>query len=230
MKNFERIIYGLVITIIIFLTAYAIGHKIHLNNSFISDSFMSLSIMLILTAIAIFVFRKNVSYRISFPNFKNILKPIMIGVVSTIAINVIMAIIIKLLGGRIEPHPQLLKMSPVQVLIFVFFFASIVEETLFRGFLLNIMTTSEARGISIFRVKLSFAVIISALAFGLAHLMLIRTGVGSLFLIRTVIFTFSLGLIAGYYQEKYKNNSYAIIVHMAGNSIAVISAFMMSVH
>ena len=66
------------------------------------------------------------------------------------------------------------------------------------------------------------------MAFGLAHLILITTGVGALFLLRVVLFTFTLGLVAGYYQEKYDNTIYAIIVHMAGNSVAVLAVFMMS--
>jgi membrane protease YdiL (CAAX protease family) len=35
-----------------------------------------------------------------------------------------------------------------------------------------------------------------------------------------------LGLIAGYYQEKYDNNAYAIIVHMSGNLMGLIGALI----
>lgn len=38
------------------------------------------------------------------------------------------------------------------------------------------------------------------------------------------------GLIAGYYQEKYDNNAYAVIIHMAGNSIGVIGALLMNIN
>lgn len=228
MKNNERIIYGLVITIIIFLTANILGSQIHLDSRFIPHSFVAHSILLLLSVIAIFAMRKTINYRISLPKFKNILKPIVIAIAATIAINLLITIAIKLAGGEVEGHPLLAKLSPMQVLVFVFIYASIVEEILFRGFLLNILKSIEKRGVAIFKRKISLAVIISALAFGSAHLILITTGVGSLFLIRVVLFTFSLGLIAGYYQEKYDNNSYAIIVHMAGNSIAVIGTFMMA--
>jgi membrane protease YdiL (CAAX protease family) len=51
-----------------------------------------------------------------------------------------------------------------------------------------------------------------------------------LFLIRIVLFTFVLGLAAGYYQEKYENNTlYAIIVHMGGNFPGVLSALLMNI-
>lgn len=70
--------------------------------------------------------------------------------------------------------------------------------------------------------------IVSALAFSLAHLNLIRSDAGAFFLVRTLIFTFSIGLVAGYYQEKHNNNAYAILVHMAANFMGVIAAFLMS--
>jgi len=95
--------------------------------------------------------------------------------------------------------------------------------------LLNFLNSSTIKGIHLFKRNFSFPVIISALAFGLAHLILIRTGVGTLFIIRVIVFATSLGLVAGYYQEKYDNNSFAIIVHMAGNSIAVVSALLLSI-
>lgn len=233
MRNNERIIYGLAITTIIFLTATIAGSQIRLNNrlisdSLISDSFVSHSIMLLLVVIAISAMRKTINYRISLPKFKNILKPILIGIVTTIVINILLTIATQLAGGKVYAHPLLSKMSPMQVLVFVFIYASIIEEIMFRGFLLNMLKSLKKRGITIFKRKISFAVIISALAFGFAHLTLIKTGIDSLYILRMVLFTTSLGLVAGYYQEKYDNNLYAIIVHMAGNSIALIGAIILN--
>ena len=228
MKNNERIFYGLVITTVIILIATIIGSKIHLNSRFVPDSFVTHSIMLLLSVIAIFEMRKSLNFNISMPKFKNVLKPIAIGVVLTIVINILMAIVIKLVGGKLEEHPLLSKMNPMQVLIFIFFYASIVEEILFRGFLLNSLKSLKTNGINIFKIKFSYSVIISALVFGLAHLVLINTSVGALFLLKVVLFATSLGMVAGYYQEKYDNTSYAIIVHMSGNFITVIGVLFMS--
>ena len=72
----------------------------------------------------------------------------------------------------------MMKMSPLQVFIFVFIYASIAEEILFRGFLMNILKPLKIKGISILKRKISVPVIISAFAFGLGHLILITTGVG----------------------------------------------------
>ncbi len=86
----------------------------------------------------------------------------------------------------------------------------------------------KTKEVNIFKRKISVPVIISAIVFGLAHLILITTGAGGLFLLRVVVFTTVLGVIAGYYQEKYNNNAFAIIVHMSGNSLAVVGTLLMS--
>ena len=69
---------------------------------------------------------------------------------------------------------------------------------------------------------------IAAVLFGLGHLVLISTGAETLFLVRVVTATTVLGLVAGYYQEKYENNAYAIIAHMAGNLLGLIPAIISS--
>jgi len=228
MKNSVRIVYGLVITIAIFSIAMIIGGKIHLNNEFIADSFIGHTVMLSLAVLAIVAMKKNLNYRISLPKFKSILKPIALGLIVTIVVNVSMGIITKLVGGMNEAHPLFLKMNPIQVFLFVFVYASLAEEILFRGFLMNLLKPLKSKGITLFNRKISLPVIISAVAFGLGHLILITSGVNSFFLVRVVLFTASLGIVAGYYQEKYDNNAYAIIVHMAGNSVGLVGAIMMS--
>lgn len=228
MKTKERLIYGIAILVVIFLIATQAGTMIDFKTDFIPGSFLTHSIMLILSIGAIYFLRKSVHYSISFPKFKKILKPFAAGLLTTIIVNILLTVIIKISGGDTEIHPLLSEMTPLQVFIFVFIYASIAEEFLFRGFLLNILKPISLKGLNIFKRKISISVIISAIAFGLAHLILITTGVGGLFLVRILIFTTTLGLIAGYYQEKYDNNIYAIIVHMAGNLLAVLSAFLIS--
>jgi membrane protease YdiL (CAAX protease family) len=228
MKNKERLIYGIGISVGIFLIATQAGIRLNFKTDFIPSSFLTHSIMLILSIGAIYFLRKDVAYRISLPALKKCLKPILLGILTTIIVNIFMSVFIKITGGKIEIHPLLTGMTTLQVFIFVFIYASIAEEFLFRGFLLNILKPISIKGLNIFNRKISIPVIISAIAFGLAHLILITTGVGALFLVRIVIFTTVLGLIAGYYQEKYNNNAYAIIVHMSGNLLVVISTFIMS--
>lgn len=230
MKNNERALYGILITILVFVLSTFSGSQWHLNIDFIPYSFVTHTLMLVLSIGFIYGFKKYVNYKISVPQFKKTLKPILIALLSTIIVNILMSIVAKSLGGKIEVHPVLAQMSPLQVFVFVFIYASIAEEFLFRGFLMNILKPLSAKGFKIFKINISVPVLISAVAFGLAHLILITTGVGGLFVVRIVVFTTILGLIAGYYQEKYDNNAYAIIVHMAGNLMGVIGAIMGSLN
>ena len=230
MKNNRRIIFGIITTIIVFIIATFGSRKLHLNIDFIPNSFATHSLMLLLSIIAIYSFKKEVNYKISLPKFKKILKPILLGFLTTIILNISMTIIIKILGNKIEAHPLLLSMSTLQVFIFIFIYASIAEEILFRGFLMNILKPLKTKGIKIFKRKISIPVIISAVLFGLGHLILATTGVSISFLIKTVIFTTTIGLIAGYYQEKYDNNAFAIIVHMSGNFVGVITVLLINLN
>jgi len=230
MKNNERIIYGILITVLVFAVSSFFGTKLNLNIVFFPSSFVTHSLMLLLSIVFIYSLRKFVNYNFAAPQFKKILKPILLGLLATILVNVTMTIMTKILGGKVEAHPLLTKMSPLQTFIFVFIYASIAEEFLFRGFLLNILKPINSKGIYILKRKISVSVLISAIAFGLAHLILIRTGVGVFFLMKIVIFTTVLGLIAGYYQEKYDNHAYAIIVHMSGNLMGVIGALLMNLN
>ncbi|OFX84149.1 MAG: hypothetical protein A2W99_00015 [Bacteroidetes bacterium GWF2_33_16] len=230
MKNNNQIIYGLIVTIAIFVLANFIGSKMSIWPDALPPYFVTHSVMLLGSIGVIILLSKSVNYKIALPKFKMILRPILFGLLASIVINISLSVLTKVMGGNLEPHPAFKIMSPLQVLVFIFIYASIAEEILFRGFLLNILSPLKEKGIRIFKHQVSIAVIISGFTFGLAHLVLIFAGVGVFFIIKTVIFTSILGLIAGYYQEKYSNNAFAIIVHMAGNFMAVIGALLMSLN
>ena len=227
MKNNERVAYGLILTAAIFLTATYTSMKVHLENIFFPGFVVSLTMELLLSVLVVFLLRTAVAFNISFPTIKNIWKPILVALAATIIINGLINIIAKATGNEIEIPAALARLQPIQIFLFVFIYASVAEELLFRGFLLNLLKPLNQNGVTLVKRKLSVPVIISAMAFGLAHLVLISTGVNLLFLIRIVVFTTCLGMIAGYYQEKHNNHAYAIIVHMAGNSLAVVAAFSM---
>lgn len=226
MKNKERIIYGFSVTIIIYIIAQFVNFN--LNSDFITQTFLKLTILLVLSVFAIIILKKHLSYSISMPKFKKVFKPFGLGVLVFILTFFAITVVTKVAGGELEGHPVFSKMNALQIFIFVFLYASIAEEILFRGFLLNFLKPLNTKGITVFKRKISLPVILSAIAFGLAHLILIKSGVGIFFLLKIVLFTTSLGIVAGYYQEKYDNNAYAIIVHMGGNFIGVVGAILMS--
>ncbi|MFA7116848.1 MAG: CPBP family intramembrane glutamic endopeptidase [Bacteroidales bacterium] len=219
-----RLINSLLLTILIYAVALLFGHYINPSNEFFSPSFGTHTLMLVLSILVIHLFKRDVHYIISWPKFKRIWKPILYGILTAIVVNMVIAGITALCGGKNEGMKILNNSNFWQIFIFIFIYASIAEELLFRGFLQNILSPLKDKYIKIFKIKLSLPVIIAAIMFGFAHTILLLSGQSIVFVIRIVIFTFTLGLFAGYYQEKYNNNAYAIITHMAGNLMGLLAA------
>ncbi len=148
------------------------------------------------------------------------------GFLTAVVVNITLGIITVIVSGSAEKHPGVANASLLQFLVFDMIMAPVAEESLFRGFLQNYLRPLSDKGFTLFHRRISLPVLISALAFSLAHLILIVSGVGILFLVRILVFTFALGLIAGYYQEKHNNHIFAILVHMAGNLMGLISVML----
>lgn len=182
--------------------------------------------MLLLSVLAIWLFRNRVPFHVSWPKLKTIFKPILLAIALTLVINLLFNVIIIAAGGEVVAHPVAAKMNFAQTFLLVFLLASIAEEALCRGFLQNSLASLKDKGIKVFGIQLSLPVIISAVFFGLMHLILLTAHPGFAFLARVVTFTTALGLMAGYYQEKYDNFSYAVIVHMAGNLLGLVGSLM----
>lgn len=230
MKDNKILIIGIIVAILIAYVASTYGDLINLKIDFIPHSFGLHTILFLLSIIAIYLFKKNVSYRIELPKFKTLLKPIGFGLLVSILSAMIMSITLIISSGDISPEIKMptSNLSILQIIIFVFLYASIAEEMLFRGFLLNILKPLKKKGISVFKRKVSFAVIVSAIMFGLFHIIPFNSDNSIIFTAGMLIAPSLLGIVAGYYQEKYNNNAYAIIVHMAGNLMGIIGTIVMS--
>ena len=154
----------------------------------------------------------------------------LLGFLAVVIINALLVGLGKVFGIEAGSHFVFDVMTPLQVFLFICILASVAEEVLFRGFLQNILKPLQAGEIKFCKRYISVPVMIAALAFSLAHLILIASGAGAYFIFRTLAFTFVLGLIAGYYQEKYDNNAYAILVHMSGNLLGLITALLATIN
>lgn len=229
-KN-KVLIIGIIVTIIIDYIATLYGGMLNVKVDFIPHSFGTHSTMLLLSILAIILFRKYVNYRISVPTFKKVLKPVVFGFFASAFMNMVMMSIIASTKGSDSVAIQMptSDLSIFQIIVFVFIYASIAEEMLFRGFLLNILSPLKDKGITFLNRKLSLPVVISAILFGVSHLILLSPDRNNVFVYGIVISASVLGIIAGYYQEKYENNAYAVLVHMAGNLVAVIGTIGMNV-
>ena len=230
MKNIKILIIGIIITIAIDYISSTYGNLINLNIDFIPNSFGKHSIIFFLSIVAIYLFKKHVNYRIEIPKFKTLLKPIGIGLLVSLLTGMIMSAVMVMSSGNNTSGIKMptSSLSVTQVILFVFIYSSIAEEILFRGFLLNILKPLKNIGISIFKRKISLAVTISAVMFGLYHIIPFNSHSSLLYAVAMFTSPLILGLVAGYYQEKYDNNFYAIVVHMAGNLMGIIGTIAMN--
>lgn len=225
----SRLLVGLLLTFSVSAVAVVLRNVVKLDSKFFPSFALSGFIILVLAIVLIVAFRNQLDYRIAVPKFNQIWKPVLFGLLTTLVLNILTGIITTVLNGKIEGHPAVMRASVLQYVLFIFILAPVAEEHLFRGFLQNYLKPLGDKGITVFHRRISLPVLIAALAFSLSHLGLLASGVGMAFMIRTALFTFVLGTIAGYYQEKYNNIVPAILVHMAGNLLGMLPVVLLNV-
>jgi membrane protease YdiL (CAAX protease family) len=207
----------------IFLTLVSLmlsgGFEMSLHSQFNSIPIgvgSQLGILLVSILLILFFSKKNIiQFRIDKPKIKKLMQPI--GLVLLVLI--IGQILAQFINNTEHPADS---MSLIQKLVFIVILASLSEELLFRGFLLKMLKPLKERGIYVFKTRISLPVILSGVLFGLIHFAMLETGASFNFVILLVISAMFLGIIAGYYQEKYHNFIYAFIVHLSGNLMGLI--------
>jgi len=175
--------------------------------------FINHTAMLVLSIIIILVLSKGKISTYGFKIPKNIqLKRI---VLLSLGIGIIGALIQSYFPMK-EPA-SIEKFSFIQIVIFVWIYASICEEVLTRGLIQGYLMSLSKYGFTVFKLRLSVPMIVGALFFALIHIMLLTTGMGGSAVFNIVLFAFILGVVAGYYREKTESLIPAILVHMLFN-------------
>jgi len=218
MNNKLKIFLGIFITFIVLVLSS--GFEILLKS--IIDSLPngvgSQIGILIISIFLIFIFSKKQIIEFYFRKVK--LQQLILPIGLTAFLLIISQLISMILGN--EEHPAAESMSILQRLIFIVVLASLSEELLFRGFLQNMLNPIKSYEINLYKIRLSLPVIVSGFLFGLMHFALIGTGASFRFVTQIVIFGIILGIMAGYFQEKHNNFTYAFIVHMTANISGLI--------
>ena len=215
---------ALLFTFVIFLLAGIISHSIGKENANITTPI--LEILLIIFSLGLIKFQK-IDFQIKLPEFKKALKVFFISFFTVIIVLIVTQLTIKLFGGTVnkEMHPVMKVMSPLQVFLNVLILASIGEEMIFRGYLLNALKPLK----HIHFGKLNLSLFISALAFAAVHLGLLRAGASPKYVGTIFVSTLVIGYLAGYFQQKYNNTAYAIITHMGANLIGLVMMILMHI-
>jgi len=117
-----------------------------------------------------------------------------------------------------------LGLSPLQSIIFVWFYASTCEEIFTRGLLQSYLSPLTRYGIQLSRkLRLSLPVLFSGLYFGLMHIVAIdKMGPP------VIVLTSFLGIVAGYYREKTGSLIPAIIIHALFNVGGMLSMWLLT--
>lgn len=120
------------------------------------------------------------------------------------------------------------RFSFLQLVIFIWIWASVCEEVLTRGLIQGYLSSLSQYGPSLFKLRISLPVFISALFFGFMHLGLLMTGLDGFSVVMIASSAFLLGLVAGHYREKTESIIPAIIIHMLFNISGSITGLIKS--
>jgi membrane protease YdiL (CAAX protease family) len=157
-----------------------------------------------------FTLGKNVRY------VKFILLSFIIGIITMLITGIIANILQSLYPVEGGEHFAS-NYSFLETVFYVWILASISEEVLTRGLIQGFLAPLKKYGFKIFKRYISVPILISALFFGLMHIMLLTIGMNVYMVFAVVITCFILGLVAGYYREKTGSLIPAIIVHAVFN-------------
>ena len=123
-----------------------------------------------------------------------------------------------------EDVKEILELSHLQDIIFIWIYASICEEIFTRGLLQSFLSPLTKYGVTLFkRWRLSLPVLFSGLFFGMMHVVAIER-IGP----PVILFASALGIIAGYYREKTESLIPAIIIHALFNIGGMLPMWLLS--
>jgi len=103
--------------------------------------------------------------------------------------------------------------SILQLIMVIWIGSSFAEEVFVRGLLQGLLNHLQ----HIMVGKISIAVLISGVFFGMMHLSLLFAGKSIWFVCHIVLFTTALGLLAAWYREKYNSIWPAFFIHVLAN-------------
>ena len=131
------------------------------------------------------------------------------------------------LGG--SGNPAVKNLSFAQIILFVWVLSSTIEEVFTRGFLQGHLSVLSGKYFRLLFVRVELPVLISALFFACMHFVLLFIGVDATTMVVIFLFTFSIGLMAGYLRAKTGSLIPAITVHVLGNIGGMIGGIIFTV-
>jgi len=207
-----RPVLALVLTVTVWLAAmYAVRIVRVPPGSFFPPSFVTHSLMLALSVAAMWVISKGRLDLYGFTKGAYKFRPrILLWVLPTAVLSLVSAVVSPGRQGTAGPFG----FTKPQMIVFIWVYASISEETLTRG-LLQTLLSRDAKVGAAAPHRLSMPVLVSGLFFGFMHIVLVKLmGPAAVPVILLAVF---LGLVAARYRERTGSLLPAIIVHALFN-------------
>ncbi|MBN1425275.1 CPBP family intramembrane metalloprotease [Candidatus Fermentibacteria bacterium] len=208
-----RLVTGLALAAAIALAALQAPRVIRLPaESFFPSSWITHSVMLTLSLAAMWLLSRGRLALFGFTLGTFRFSPrILLWAVPTAVLSLLAMVASGGAQGRAGPAANFTKL---QIVVFVWVYASICEEVLTRGLLQTLLGGNSDPRVSGSR-RLSLPVVVSGVFFGLMHIVLIRSmgaAAGPL-----IVLTILLGLVAARYRERTGSLLPAVIIHALFN-------------
>jgi membrane protease YdiL (CAAX protease family) len=139
---------------------------------------------------------------------------------AAMAVGAVATLAILLTGAKGNPIAGQLTFP--QIILFVWVFSSVIEEVFTRGFLQSHVAGAVGSSARIPVLRVDLPTFISALFFACMHLVLLMSGADFKSTVIILLFTFSLGLLAGHQRARTGSLVPAIAVHVLANIGGVI--------
>lgn len=221
----KNVFYGIFFSLLITFFSFYFTHiKFDLNHKF--RGFYLESVLYISAIFLIFVFTK-LKY-MSF-NFSRI----SILIVLKIALfTFILSFFLQILSGLTalifaRPFSNEFDKSTTWQILMILLASPLFFELMFRGFLLNMIKALRFKQVIISKkISVSYSSIISGIVSGGIVFLYLFIENNLLIVSLTAFSSIIIGIIAGYYQEKYNNFSAALVVSYTNNLISIIGVII----
>jgi len=227
-KALLRIIVALALAAIILgissMLAMTLSEALNLpESSDLSGAFIGHTTMLILSVLIIAILSKGklALYGFKLPESPAYGKIITLG----LAGGILSTLIGTLLPG--EESSLFADKSFIQIVVFMWIWASICEEVLMRGLIQGYLHPLARKGLTVSNLRISLPVLVAAFIFALIHLNPVILAMGAFRTVNIVCFAFILGLIAGYYRERTGSLIPAIAVHALFNVGGTLTGYFL---
>jgi membrane protease YdiL (CAAX protease family) len=217
LRSFFMPVLAVALTTAVFLAATFAARRVSLPpGSFFPSSFVTHSLMLVLSAAAMLLISKGRLDRFGFT-----------GGTYRFSLRIlwwVLPVLVLSLAGALASRGRhgadsAFGLTRIQTIVFVWFYATLCEETLVRGLLQTLLSGSAKAGASVGH-WLRMPVLVSGLFFGAMHLPLVQQMGPKM--IPVVLMATYLGLVAAHYRQKTGSLLPALLVHLLFNIAGVL--------